>query len=152
MVRKGHVWRRSVMVQVSLNQATWLLVMIHPPIPTVERSAHASAAARHMRGEGRAKGRSGAKVQSMLSRLSRRSVVCVASGLLARTHWVLLVLGTSGRSALVWRRWLLYSRSLQPCGMWMPRTGCCRCRLLVRAERKACQRLAWMAYWLPGGL
>lgn len=40
------------MVQVSLNQATWLLVMIHPPIPTVERSAHASAAARHMRVRG----------------------------------------------------------------------------------------------------
>ena len=59
--------RSCCVAQVSLNQATWFLVIIQPPIPTVDFSAQASAAARHISGEGRARGLCGAKARHWLS-------------------------------------------------------------------------------------
>ena len=107
------------MSHVSANQATAVGVITQPPIPTVEPSAQASAAAGQWRRLGMDMGRSGdwARVcasELRLSTLSRRKRVCVASGFEALMNWVLAEAGTSGRSALQWSLWPRYPRILDP--------------------------------------
>ena len=67
--------------------------------------------------------------------LSRRSLVCVASGSVALTNWILAEEGICGRSAL--------AASLAPAR---------KRQVVLRLDRKVCHWVAGMAYWLPGGL
>ena len=157
LVRKGHVFRISSIDQVSPNQAAADPVMTHPPMPTVWPSAHASAAGRHCGISGMASGLCGecpsvCMNHLRLSVLSRRSRVCVASGSVALTNWILAEEWICGRSALTASLAPLYSKILAPDGMCRPRGQLGSVKSSWRLDKKVCHCVAGMAYWLPGGL
>ena len=84
--------------------------------------------------------------------LSRRSLVCVASGSVALTNWILADEGICGRSALTASLAPLYSNILVPDGMWSLKGQLGSVKSSWRLDRKVCHCVAGMAYWLPGGL
>ena len=133
------------------NQATAVGVITQPPMPTFVSSAQASAAAKHCRVEGMAKGLCGL-CEIVEANHLRLSTLSQASGLEARMNCTLAVAGISGRSDLQCSRLPLYSRMRAPSGMKSPLGPAGSCRSLLRAERKVCQSGAGTAYWLPGGL